>query len=68
MLDSFVHFLKFCGYLAVMLAIVPLAGFCVSGSWRAAWHYTKGWLQVMGIMIALAGVVFMAFVGIIGPG
>lgn len=51
-----------------MLAIVPLAGFCVSGSWRSAWHYTKGWLQVMGIMIALAAVVFMAFVGIIVPG
>ena len=52
-------FLRFLGYMAVLLAVVPLAGFCVTGSWRHAWRYTRDWLRVMlGIVIA-AAVLFM---------
>jgi hypothetical protein len=47
-------FLQFLGYVAVMLAVVPLYGFLVSGSWRAAWRYTKDWGRVMGLIIAAA--------------
>lgn len=44
-----------------MLAVVPLAGFLVSGSWRAAWRYTRDWLRVMGWTVAAAAIMFLAF-------
>jgi hypothetical protein len=53
------YFLKFCGYAAVMLAIIPIAGFCVSGSLRGAWRYSKAWGQVMLIIFAVAGVFWL---------
>lgn len=53
------YFLKFCGYAAVMLAIIPLAGLCVSGSWRGAWQYAKAWGRVMLITFAVAAVIWL---------
>lgn len=48
--------LKALPYVVAMLAIVPLAGFCVTGSWKQAWRYTRDWLRVMAILAAAAGV------------
>jgi hypothetical protein len=53
--------LTFAGYLLVLLAVVPLAGFLVTGSARQAWRYTRQWLQVIGITVA-AGLVLAAIV------
>jgi len=55
---AMVQFLKFIGFAAIMLAIVPLAGLCATGSWRAAWRYTRIWLAVVG---SLAGIGFVLF-------
>lgn len=46
-------------YLLAMAAVIPLAGLAVTGSWRAAWEYTKTWcmhvaaLAVVGLLLAL---------------
>lgn len=48
-----------------MLTIVPLAGFCITGSWRGAWAYAKMWGQTVGIMLAAAAVLFLIVVQII---
>jgi hypothetical protein len=50
-----VQLLKFLGYLAAMLCVVPLAGLCVFGSRKLAWRYTIAWGRVMLILMA-AGV------------
>lgn len=42
-----------------MLAIVPLAGLCVTGSWKHAWRYTKDWLRAIGILCAVAAVLWL---------
>lgn len=60
------EFLQFLGYLAIMLAIVPLAGLCMTGSWRQAWQYTRMWLTVVGSM-ALAGFVLFLLMWTIIP-
>lgn len=63
------QFLKFLGYLAVLLAVVPLAGLCATGSLRQAWAYTKMWLTVVGGMAAAGFVVFAVLWAIIpAPG
>lgn len=59
---SAVHFgemLKALPYLLLMIAVVPLAGFCVTGSLRHAWRYSKIWFSVVGGMVALAGSFFL---------
>jgi hypothetical protein len=53
------QFLKFLGFLAVLLAVVPLAGLCATGSWRLAWRFTQDWARVIGWMILVAAVVFL---------
>jgi hypothetical protein len=53
-------FLEFLAYVVAMLAVVPLWGFLVSGSWRAGWRYFKDWGRVMGIIIAAAILISMA--------
>jgi len=40
-----------------MFAIVPIAGFCVTGSWRQAWRYTRDWIRVIAILAAAAGAI-----------
>jgi hypothetical protein len=37
-------------YLVAMFAIVPLAGYAFSGSWRMAWRYTVTWSVLVGCM------------------
>lgn len=61
------QFLKFIGYLAIMLAIVPLAGFLVTGSWRSAWRYAKDWGRVMLGTIAMAAVLYLVVAQFIPP-
>lgn len=61
------QFLKFIGYLAVMLAVVPLAGFAVTGSWRQAWRYTMAWARVMLWTIAAGIVVTLVVTQFIAP-
>jgi uncharacterized membrane protein len=53
------QFLKFLGYLAVLLAIVPLAGMAVTGSWRQAWRYSRDWARVILWTIIAAAVLFL---------
>jgi hypothetical protein len=62
-----VQFLKFMGYLAVLLAVVPLAGFAVTGSWRQALRYTAAWARVMLWTIVVAAVLFLVVVQFITP-
>ena len=50
-------FLKFLGYVAVMLAVVPLVGLMVSGSRKAAWQYTKDWFRSIGLIALVALVI-----------
>jgi hypothetical protein len=56
-------FLRFLGYLAVLLCIVPLVGLCVTGSWRHALRYTRDWGRVMLLTVFVAAVVWL----VIGP-
>ncbi len=44
-----------------MLAVVPLAGFLVTGSARQAWRFTRQWMLVMAIIVAF-GIVLAAIV------
>lgn len=46
-------------YLLVMLAVVPLAGFVVTGSWRAALRYSGVWFKCVAIMAAAGGLLVM---------
>jgi hypothetical protein len=57
--DSLIHFLKICGYFAILIAVVPLAGLCLTGTWRGAWAMLKMWGSVMGLTIAAAAVVWL---------
>jgi hypothetical protein len=50
------RFLRALPYLLVMLAVVPVFGLMVSGSWRAAWRYTKDWLRSIAILLALGAI------------
>lgn len=54
-----VQFLKFCGYLGCMLLVVPLAGLCVTGSWKQALRYSYAWGRVMVIMLLAGGALFL---------
>lgn len=62
-----VKFLQFLGYLAIMLAVVPLAGLCVTGSWKQAWRYTLAWGRAVGILVLAALVVFLIVWGMVSP-
>jgi hypothetical protein len=62
-----IQFLKFVGFLAVLLAVVPLAGFAVTGSWRMALRYALDWLRVMAWTIIAAAVVLLVVMPLIGP-
>lgn len=53
------QFLKFAGYLAVLLAVVPLAGLAVTGSWKQALRYTRAWGRVMLWTIVAAAVLYL---------
>lgn len=44
--------LIFVGALAVMLAVVPLAGFAVTGSWKHALRYARAWGTSIAILVA----------------
>lgn len=69
MWDSFLYLLKFLGYELMLLAVVPLAGLCVTGSWRHAWAYTKIWLRTVGFMVLAAAVVFIVVMQVVpNPG
>jgi hypothetical protein len=39
--------MSFLLYLLIMLAVVPLAGYAVSGSWWMAWRYCLDFARVM---------------------
>jgi hypothetical protein len=45
---------KALAYVLAMLAIVPLAGFCATGSVRQAWRFTLDWCRALLIMASLA--------------
>lgn len=53
------YVLKVAGLLGLMLLWVPLAGGLASGSWRGAWRYTKDWGRAMGVVLALAAVLWL---------
>jgi hypothetical protein len=40
-------------YLLAIYAVVPLSGFVVTGSWRAALRYTKIWTYCVAAMFAI---------------
>jgi hypothetical protein len=44
-------FFQFVGYLLVMLSIIPIAGYLVTGTWRGAWAYARDWARAVLIMI-----------------
>lgn len=48
-----------------MLAVVPLAGLCVTGSWKQAWRYTLAWGRAVGVLVLAAAVVSMIVWGMI---
>jgi len=48
-----------------MLAVVPLAGLCVTGSWRSAWRYTLAWGRAVGILVLLGLVVSLIVWGML---
>lgn len=54
-----IEFLKFLGYLAMLLLIVPLAGLCVTGSWKQAWRYSRDWGRVIAATIVVGALVFL---------
>lgn len=59
-------FLEFLGYMAVMLAWVPLAGLLAGGSWRNAKAYTLAWAKAIGWLFAAAlliGAILYPFIG-----
>lgn len=43
-----------------MLAIVPLAGLCVTGTWRGALRLAKDWGRVLLLTFAAAAVIGLA--------
>jgi hypothetical protein len=51
--------LKALPYLLVMAAVVPLAGFVVTGSWRAALRYSATWLKCVAVMALAGGLLVM---------
>jgi hypothetical protein len=56
---AMIQLLKFLGYLAVLLSIVPIVGLCVTGSVRQAWRYTRDWSRVMLGTVLVAAIVFI---------
>lgn len=51
-----ITFLKTAAVIACMVAIIPLAVWAGSGSWRHAVHATKGYLIAMGVLVVPAAV------------
>jgi len=46
-------FLRALPYLLVMLAAVPVFGLLATGSWRAAWAYTKVWFSSIALLVVV---------------
>lgn len=67
------NFLKFVGIVLVMLAVVPLFGLLMFGSWKMALAYSKawakaiGWLLVAGVVISIVMYLFVNLTGIQPP-
>lgn len=55
-MEDLPRYLKLLGLSIIFFGIVPLAGFLVSGSLKHAWEYSKVWLRVMAILVAVGGV------------
>ena len=51
--------LKFLFYLSVMLAVIPLAGRIIGGSWRAAWRYAGDWSRSVAIVLVIGGLAIL---------
>jgi hypothetical protein len=58
-MDSFLHFLKVAGMLCLLFLVVPIAGACLTASWRGAWELSRIWLRSMGIIMAIAAVFWL---------
>lgn len=54
-------FLRALPYLLIMFAVVPLFGLLATGSPSAAWRYTKDWLRIVALMIAVVSVLAIIF-------
>jgi hypothetical protein len=52
----FISFLKFCGYMLILLSVVPLTGLMVFGNKKQAWAYTKDWFKAIGWIVLVGGI------------
>lgn len=60
---GFIAMIQALPYLLAILAVVPLVGFMVTGSWRLARRYCRAWARSITILLVVGAIM----IWLIGP-